>query len=207
MTKPKAVPTSQLIGEADGDHLVLWYRTAAVRARVVIEYLNCGDPDRDIYAIILPFREIQSVETSLAREGFPVERLMRQGRLHIFASEEILPDAEGGLSRLGETLGMLKAKAEAEGRGLRLVGRVAPVLFERGDVKGAMRVEEMADAGLGDAKLLCLYDGSKLADVPASHARQVDDAHAVVVYEEPGGRVRKTKSGRGSRAHPREPKR
>ncbi len=181
------------ITEEDGNHLVLWYRTEKVRAGVIMSFIKAGNIDDDIYGIILPFREIQSLEESLINEGFPVERLLKEGRLYLFASEEMLPTGNGNVQHLLANLNVLKTKLKAKGRNLRLIGRIAPILFERGDWKGAMMIEELADSGIGESKLLCLYDGTKTKDVPDQHIKEIDDLHSVVIYEDPDGSVRKVK--------------
>ncbi len=182
------------ITEEDGNHLILWYRTDKVRAGVIMSFIKAGNIEKDTYGIILPFREIQSLEKSLMDEGFPVDRLMNESRLFLFASEEFLPHGDGNMPQLYMVYNALNTKSKVMGGTLRVIGRIAPVLFERGEVKGAMMIEEMADLGIGDSKLLCLYDGKKSKDVPEQHIKKIDDLHTVVFYEDPDGSVRKVHS-------------
>jgi hypothetical protein len=136
-----------------------------------------GVRNGDLLAVVLPLRELENTEKALIRERFPVEKLMIEGRLLLFASEELLPPKGGGCEKMREAILALKARTDAQGRNLRLVGRVAPMLFERGDVEGALAVEIAADSSLGHAKLLCLYDARRREELPKGHAQRIDDVH------------------------------
>ena len=173
-----------------GDHLVLWYRTDRGRARAVAKFLSLGVKGGDLMVIVLPLHELQETEEFLVRERLPVERLMNEGRLLLFASEEFLPGKDCNCDNLRVAIEGLHVRAGSQGRRLRLVGRIAPVLFERGDLESALTVEHTADSSLGEARLLCLYDARKLSGFPGNDARKIDDVHSHSLDETMNGKVK-----------------
>jgi len=175
--------------ELGGDHLVLWYRTDEGRARAILRFLQNGADTDEMLAIILPLQELQDTENALIAAGFPVERLMSEGRLLMFASEEVIPRDTSNCRRIIEAVKGLRDRAAAQGRRLRLVGRVAPLFFERGDIEGALAVEMAADSSLGQAKLLCLYDARSRERLPEANGQRIDDLHSRILHETLKGKV------------------
>ena len=176
--------------ETGGNHQVLWYRTDAGRTRAIAEFMRSGIKNGDLLVIVLPLRELQSTEKDLVIVKVPVQRLMREGRLLLFASEELLPGNESDCSKIKSAIAAVHEKAKAEGRNLCLIGRVAPVLFERGDIKGALAVEFAADSSLGQARLLCLYDARQRGKLSAESSDKIDELHTISYDETPSGGVR-----------------
>jgi len=172
-----------------GDHLVLWYRTEKGRAKAITQFLLAGEVEKELLVLIFPFRELIELEKSLLEEGFPFEKALDEGRLLPFASEEFLPCKEGNCKKLKPAIQYLHSKARAQGRGFRLVGRIAPVLFERGDLKSARMIESIADDALGDARLLCLYDETRLAFLPDGHKQEINGLHTHSLQETDDGKV------------------
>jgi len=179
-----------LCEEFGGNHLVLWYRTDDGRAQAVLRFLRQGIDTDDMLAIILPLQELQHTEDVLIEARFPVERLMSEGRLLLFASEEVAPRDIHNCSEIIEAVSALRERAAAQGRELRLVGRVAPMLFERGDIEGAMAVEQAADSSLGQARLLCLYDIRSREKLPEADGQRIDHLHNHVMCENRKGKVK-----------------
>lgn len=175
--------------EHGGDHLVLWYRTDKGRARAVLRFLQNGADTDEMLAIILPLQELQDTENALIAARFPVERLMSEGRLLLFASEEVIPRNSSNCRRIIEAVTGLRDRAAAQGRRLRLVGRVAPLFFERGDIESALAVELAADSSLGQAKLLCLYDARSRERLPDANGQRIDDVHTRILHETSKGKV------------------
>ena len=198
MAKASDASGPMLTDWQDGDHLILWYKTAEGRTRAIAEFLIPGMNGNTLIAIILPLRELEDLEKYLKKDRFPVDRLLEESRLLFFASEEILPINSSDCEKIGIALFELHKKAEEQGRDLILVGRVAPILFEQGEVSMAMEVEKTADLALGKARLLCLYDASNLKNVKKRDIERIDAAHTHVLHEVDGGNVRMTK-GRNSR--------
>jgi hypothetical protein len=175
--------------ELGGNHLVLWYRTDKGRAQAVLDFLQKGADTDEMLAIILPLQELQETENALTAAGFPVESLMNEGRLLLFASEEVLPRNSENCRRIIEAVTGLNRRAAAQGRRLRLVGRVAPLFFERGDIESALAVELAADSSLGQAKLLCLYDARSRERFPEADGQKIDDIHNRILHETSKGKV------------------
>jgi hypothetical protein len=143
-----------LAEELGGNHLVLWYRTDKGRAEAILRFLRNGADTDEMLAINLPLHELEDTENALITAGLPVERLMSEGRLLLFASEEVIPRNASNCSCMIEAVTGLRDRAAAQGRKLRLIGRVAPLFFERGDIESALAVELAADSSLGQARLL-----------------------------------------------------
>jgi hypothetical protein len=174
---------------AGGNHLVLWYRTNKGRAQAILRFLRIGIDTDEMMAIILPLQELQDTENALIAVGLPVERLMNEGRLLLFASEEVVPREASDCKSMIEAVTGLRDMAAAQGRRLRLVGRVAPLFFERGDIESALAVELAADSSLGQARLLCLYDARSRDRLPEVHGQKIDDAHNHILHETSKGKV------------------
>jgi len=189
-----------------GNHLVLWYRTNKGRAQAILRFLRNGADNDEMMAIVLPLQELQETENALIAAGLPVERLMSEGRLLLFASEELIPINASDCRSIVEAVTGLGDRAAAQGRRLRLVGRVAPMFFERGDIESALAVELATDSSLGQAKLLCLYDARSRDRLPEADGQRIDDIHNHVLHETSKGKVtlRKKQSKsppRGSAKH------
>lgn len=189
MRRRKGRSRHVLNGGHGGDHLVLWYRTEKIRNRQIARFLSAGMKENDLLAIILPLRELEGLEKSLVTEGFPLNRVLDEGSLLLFASEEFLPCEGGDCRGLANSLSTLRKKARSNGRGLRVAGRIAPVLFESGNLDGALMVEQFAEAGLGDARLLCLYDARALEGLPDGYMQEIDNVHTHVLGETENGGV------------------
>jgi hypothetical protein len=178
-----------LAEELGGNHLVLWFRTAKGRAEAILRFLRNGTDTDEMLAIILPLQELQDTENALIAAGFPVERLMSEGRLLLFASEEVIPRNASNCRSMIEAVKGLRDRAAAQGRKLRLVGGVAPLFFERGDIESALAVELAADASLGQARLLCLYDARIRERLPEADGQRIDDVHNRILHEISKGNV------------------
>ena len=185
-----------LTGGRGGDHLILWYLSDRTRARCIASFLNAGGDSDDVLVLMLPLRELGDLERSMKRESVSIEKMLGLGKLAVFASEELLPCKRNKCVKLHDTLEELRGMVKTDGRGLRIVGRLAPVLFERGDVEGALAVERTADAALGNARLLCLYDGRRMTDIDSGPGRLIDDIHTHTLREDKDGRVRLEKTRR-----------
>lgn len=187
--------------ELGGEHSVLWYRTDEGRAKAVLSFLIQGIDTDEMLAIILPLQELQKTEDALTKSSFPVEQLMRDGRLLLFASEEVVPRDVSNCQNIIDAIKGLRDMAASQGRMLRLVGRVAPMLFERGDIEGALAVELAADSSLGQARLLCLYDARSRDKLPRADGQRIDDIHNHILQENKKGEVKSRKNSLSRRAN------
>lgn len=178
-----------LAEELGGNHLVLWFRTAKGRAEAILRFLRNGTDTDEMLAIILPLQELQDTENALIAAGFPVERLMSEGRLLLFASEEVIPRNASDCRSVIEAATGLRDRAAAQGRKLRLIGRVAPLFFERGDIESALAVELAPDSSLGQARLLCLYDARSRERLPEADGQRIDEVHNRILHETSKGKV------------------
>jgi hypothetical protein len=178
-----------LAEELGGNHLVLWYRTDKGRAEAILRFLRNGADTDEMLAIILPLHELEDTENALITAGFPVERLMSEGRLLLFASEEVIPRNASNCRSVIEAATGLRDRAAAQGRKLRLIGRVAPLFFERGDIESALAVELAPDSSLGQARLLCLYDARSRERLPEADGQRIDDVHNRILHETSKGKV------------------
>jgi len=183
-----------LASERCGDHLILWYTSNEGCAQAIVKYLMAGKENNEILIIVLPFNELQEFEKSLTKFRFSMEKSINEGELFLFASEEILPTLNGDCSKFRETVETIHSMAATTGRNIRIVGRVAPVLFEQGDHKGALTIEEIVDSYLMNARLICLYDTRRFHGLPDECKQQIDDIHTHSLSETKDGRIRLNKS-------------
>ncbi|MFX0206447.1 MAG: MEDS domain-containing protein [Candidatus Hodarchaeota archaeon] len=176
-----------------GDHLILWYTTSKGRTQAIAKYLIAGIEYNEILIIVLPFSELQELEESLKKMRFSMEKSMNEGRLFLFASEEILPTLDGDYRKFKESVEIIKSIAVATGKNIRIVGRVAPILFEQGDHTGALTIEEIVDSYLANARLVCLYDARQIHKFPIEYKRQIDNVHTHSLSETKEGKIQLNK--------------
>ncbi len=183
----------------DGDHFIFWYKTADGRANAIAEFLDSGKRGGALMTVILPLRELEETEFHLRKLGFPVDGLMEEGRLLLFASEELLPLTPLDCQKIGVAFVDLLSRAEKKGYRLILAGRVAPVLLEHGEVEKAIAVELTADSTVGKARLLCLYDESNLKGLDKNDINMINDMHSQRFHEADGGKMESPKRRRNAK--------
>lgn len=160
---------------APGDHILFW-SDGSVESDAVLELFLLGAIRRDdLLGIVLPERELGDMIDRLSAWGLEPDRLVAEGRLVTVASEDLFPRDAEDRHRIFAALAELLGTAVVRGRaGLSVLGRVAPVFFERGDRRTAEMIEGVGHASRGQARILCLYDGRRL------DLRRTRDAAALV---------------------------
>lgn len=162
-------------GPRPGDHILFW-SDGSIGSDAVLElFLRCAVNRDDLVGIVLPERELGDMIDRLSVWGLEPDRLLAEGRLVTTASEDLFPRDAEDRQRIFAALAELLGTAVVRGRaGLSVLGRVAPVFFERGDRWMAEMIEGVGHASRGQARILCLYDGRRL------ELRQSRDAAALV---------------------------
>ncbi len=179
---------------SQGNHLVAWTSSDPF-LRDLGERFFARGLDRDELAfVLLPLGEL-GLFKEFAWRGQGLSTLVASGRMRVVPSEDILilldgsPDGRTEATR--RVLGSLIREALEAGRaGARILGRVAPLFFERAQDDAAVEIEEAMRPFRSHASVLCLYPTAALQD-PRRYgaAVRLRRAHTHSVLEVPDGAV------------------
>ncbi len=153
---------------AEGNHLVAWTSSEPFLRDFAERFLARG-LDRDELAFaLLPLGELGLLR-DFAWRGNNVSALVASGRMRIVPSEEVLSRLgsapEGRAEATRQVLGsLIRESLEAGHAGARILGRVAPLFFERGQEAAAADVEDAVRSFRSSCSVLCLYRTAALGD-------------------------------------------
>lgn len=178
---------------AEGNHLIAWTSTDAFRRELTDRFLGRGLDRNELVFVLLPLDELTDLRPFTWRRA-GLESLVASRRMRVHASEEVEglgapreapPDAVRRL--LGS---WIREAVEGGYSGARILGRVAPLFFERIEDGIAAEIEEQVRPFRGHCTVLCLYRTAALDD-PAHGvgALRVSRAHTHSILELPDGGV------------------
>lgn len=166
------------------DHAVIFYDDDAELVTGVADFIvagvGCDEP-----AIVVATAEHRGlIDETLVRLGLDLATARTTGRLVMLDAEATLStflrdgilDAAG----FGSTVGTLIDSAAAGGRRVRVFGEMVALLWQGGNVAGALELEAMWN-GLAMQRwftLLCAYPLSVLGDAPLDDVERVCDVHS-----------------------------
>ncbi len=179
---------------AEGNHLVAWTSTEPFLHELAQRFLGQG-LDRDELAVVLLPRGELGLLRPFTWRGLGVPALVASGRMRVVPSEAIRGrvdgSPEGRTQSMRRVLGSLIREAVEDGHaGLSILGRVAPLFFERAQDDAPVEIEEGVRPFRSHASVLCLYRTAALED-PRRHAAAVRlrRAHTHSLLEIPDGSV------------------
>ena len=179
---------------AEGNHLVAWTSTEPFLYGLAERFLGQGLDRDELALVLLPRGELKLLRPFTWR-GLGIPALRASGRMRVVASEAVRTrvdgSPEGRTESMRRVLGSLIREALEDGHaGLRLLGRVAPIFFERAQDDAAVEIEEGVRPFRSHASVLCLYRTAALGD-PRRHAGAVRlrRAHTHSLLEIPDGSV------------------
>lgn len=148
---------------APGSHAIFWSDGSEECDRVTAAFLRGAVHRNDLAMIVLPRKDIESLEWRLARERIDLERLCHEGRaLRLFAEDLVLEDAKDVAAVSGFT-DKLRDFARSVGRdGISICTKVAPLFFGSGEQRMAETFERDINERIREARVLCLYDARSL---------------------------------------------
>jgi len=168
-----------LDGLALGDHVIVLYNDFSGLEPPVKRFMIQGLQANELVVALLPIQEMDHWR------GILDHVLTHAGSGAEAGSVQIIPILP---SRLTEDTGPLDVvsivrrvlkDARAEGRtGVRVVGRLAPALLDKGFERNAVAIEKFVAQQRFPMKIMCLYDATQFAKAPASFLSEVVGAHA-----------------------------
>lgn len=179
---------------AEGNHLVAWTSTDVFRRELTDRFLGRGLDRNELVAVLLPRDEMTDLRPFTWR-GAGFESLVASRRVRILASEDVVESlvtpGKGGPDAVRRLLGsLIREAAEGGYAGARILGRVAPLFFERTEDAIALQIEEQVRPFQRHCTVLCLYRTAALDD--PGHgvgAMRVSRAHTHSILELPDGGV------------------
>ena len=131
-----------------------------------------------------------ALDAELASEGFPVGALRRTNRYWTFDAQETLDaflrDHRPDRHAFESAIGSIVETAAVQGRPVRCFGEMVGLLWDQGNIEGALELESMWNdlAEHHDFALFCGYAMSALeASGDATARQQMCDEHSEVLFE------------------------
>ena len=168
------------------DHVVQFYDCDDVLVEAVGDYLVCGLRDGGVAVVITTREHAAALLGALGDAGLDAEAALRSGSLFVLDAAETLAsfmdDDRPDAAAFDAEVGNLLRAAAGGGRAVRAYGEMVSLLWERGNVTGAMELEDLWN-GLGRRvafNLLCSYP-SQPADGDGAAFNHVCHAHSAVL--------------------------
>lgn len=173
-----------------GDHFAVWGSLRGLAPRILNQYLTDGLLRDELVLVVMPRNDLDVIK-SFAWKGMDIQTLMTSGYVRVAASEDIMGSSTNLPGEIRKLLLSLIQEVKASGKtGLRILGRIAPLLFERGEDKIALMIEELVHSLKGNYTLLCLYESSSLDDLSRfAVAAKLCEAHTHSMFELSNGNV------------------
>jgi hypothetical protein len=179
-------------------HLVQFYGEESLLARSVATYLKEGIVRGEYVALVATPEHVRLFSRQLETEGVRFDDLAREGRLAILDAEQTLAsfqvDNEPDWRLFENTVGrlILDLKARSGPAGLRAYGEMVNLLWQRGQLAAAMKLEEFWNR-LQEREsfgLFCAYTVDLLAPEAATAALEgMISAHTHVLPVHASGHV------------------
>jgi anti-sigma regulatory factor (Ser/Thr protein kinase) len=172
-----AVQTPDIIA-GTGEHVVQFYDHDFELAQAVGGYLAHALRAGDISIVIATPAHQAAFEAQLAAAGLTPGEVTSDAIVWLDAAAtlaRIMPDGRLDADAFQSVVGGLVREASRTGRRIRAYGEMVALLWDAGDVLGAIELEKLWN-GLGDElefSLWCAYHGQSLA--PHEHADELHD--------------------------------
>jgi PAS domain S-box-containing protein len=160
------------------EHVVQFYESDTFLAEVVVEFLGHGLVSGDPAVVIATPEHRRLFADRLTGKGVDVAQATARGRLAMLDARDTLarfmvgemPDGE----RFNQTIGQLLDRLAVPGRRVRAYGEMVNLLWQDGNAKGALRLEELWNdlQSQRGFSLLCAY-------VMGNFFKQAADLHQV----------------------------
>lgn len=172
----------------DHGHLVQFYESDAFLAESVRDFIVAGFEQNESAVIVATKEHRVAIDELLEATEFDLQRLRNEGRYVLLDANETLSrfmvDGEPERALFSAAVGSQVAHAAESGGGVRIFGEMVALLWAKGNVAGALRLEELWNelAKAHPFSLLCAYPLSGFAD--AGSFRAVCSTHNRVIPTE-----------------------
>ena len=167
-------------------HEVFFYDEDKDMSLAVADYAAAGLREDEPVIVIATAPHLAAVEAALSNDGVDVSLARARGAyLTLDAAEtldSILVDATPDAGRFAMAVSEVLDAATVHGPGVRVFGEMVSLLWQRGDVSGAMAIESSwnALAAHRQFSLLCAYPTSALGSAGLGDVDQVCRLHSAV---------------------------
>jgi hypothetical protein len=171
----------------DGDHFVQLYDSDETLVDAIATYIGVGLAHDEAAIVVATDDHRSALADALESRGFDLEALAAAERYfsldagHTLAT--FLLDGRPNEARFEGVIGGLIQRATGSGRNVRVFGEMVALLWDGGDVAGAIELEEMwnrlAERQLFD--LFCAYPTGSFADEDLSLLTEVCHRHSHVI--------------------------
>lgn len=179
---------------SQGNHLLAWTSTEPFLRDLAERFLGQGLERDERAFLLLPLGDL-GVLRHFTWRGQGFSALVGSGRMRVVPSEDVLPrldgSSEGRKEGVRQLLGSLIREAFEGGHsGARILGRVAPLFFERAQDDAAVEIEEAVRPFRSSCTVLCLYRTAALQDPRRFDAAvRLRRTHTHSLLEVPDGAV------------------
>src|SRR5947209_11229767 len=176
-----------------GEHVVQFYDDDRDLGSAVAAHLAQGLRSGGVAIAIATGAHRTVFEAELERVGVDVPEAVGNGSLHLLdAGETLSRFASGGeidRAAFHRVIGDLLDRAAARGRPVHLYGEMVALLWDEGDVLGAIELEHLWNEAGRERSfcLMCGYEGESVAGDPEA-AREIRRLHSSVVPPRGSGR-------------------
>ena len=162
-----------------GDHAMLLYRDLAGMAPVVERFIASGLRANEYVVALLPLEEMAAWRPIFDRAVHATEGMQDSGTLQIVPLLPSRLNGDAGPLDLVPLVRRVLREAKADNRSeVRVVGRFAPALLERGHDRNAVAIERFAAEQHFRLRILCLYDASRMDRASAKTVQSIVSAHS-----------------------------
>jgi hypothetical protein len=164
-----ALDTDTLFGS--GDHVVHFYDGSDALVDVVVPFLAPALADSSSIVVLATEAHREQLAAGLARYGIDVDAARAAGRVSLLDADEalarVMVDGVPDPAAFDAVVGAAMREAAAGGGRVRAFGELVALLWEAGDVTGALEVERLWDslAETMPFSLFCAYPSELVADV------------------------------------------
>jgi anti-sigma regulatory factor (Ser/Thr protein kinase) len=178
------------VGADDHDHIVHFYERDHELCRTVAMYLVDAIEAGGVAIAIATDAHRRGIEAELEAAGVELAAASRAGALVLRDAAETMATfmSGGGIDRdaFQDMIGSILRRAAEPGGPVRAYGEMVALLWDAGDVPGALEVEELWNELAADHafSLLCGYHSDSVSDPEHADAlRQVCHLHSSVIQE------------------------
>jgi anti-sigma regulatory factor (Ser/Thr protein kinase) len=179
---------------ATGEHAVEFYERDELLALSVSSFLGAGLIRGEAALVVATPEHRLAFEDVLLAAGVDLRSAAAEGRYVALDAAEVLATFMSGASaeprRFRREVGQQVARLTEDRRPLRIYGEMVAILWEAGNVTGAIELEELWNSLGADASfsLLCAYRSSTMQGLDQEHELVCGAHHRTIAEPAPVGR-------------------
>jgi len=165
---------------APGDHILFWSDDSASSDSIIATFVQGGLHRNDLVAVLWPNAERESLRGQCEAAGVSLDEHIVRGNVILLSAERYYPRDPHDETRIESLFDQLTDRVRVRRTsGLSFLGRIAPSLFERGDLVRAETVERVVRARLGTARVLCPYRAKQVSRLAGAASLVRSHSHTI----------------------------